>query len=126
MFCTTGLQILNISNDMALQGRKQLAILIWMDRQLQRDEGVLRRLVPAHSIDCGDINLISQQRSGLLPQLEEAGLLPSSDILLQNVLLERRVQVKDDQLLVALSSAAPMPQQRERRYNLEALGVCKI
>jgi len=29
-------------------------------------------------------------------------------------------------LLVALSSAAPMPQQRERRYNLEALGVCKI
>jgi len=93
---------------------------------LQRDEGVLRRLVPAQSIDCGDINLISQQRSGLLPQLEEAGLLPSSDILLQNVLLERRVQVKDDQLLVALSSAAPMPQQRERRYNLEALGVCKI
>lgn len=126
MFCTTGLQILNISNDMALQGRKQLAILIWMDRQLQRDEGVLRRLVPAHSIDCSDINLISQRRSSLLPQLEEAGLLPSSDILLQNVLLERRVQVKDDQLLVALSSAAPMPQQRERRYNLEALGVCKI
>jgi len=126
MFCTTGLQILNISNDMALQGRKQLAILIWMDRQLQRDEGVLRRLVPTHSIDCSDINLISQRRSSLLPQLEEAGLLPSSDILLQNVLLERRVQVKDDQLLVALSSAAPMPQRRERRYNLEALGVCKI
>ena len=125
LFCGAGLQVFAAANGLALEGRKQMALLAWMDRQLQRDEGVLRRLAPASSIDCSDSSQLVQLRTELLDQLQRAGTLPLIDSLLSTQPRQRLVEVQGDRLLVALEAAAPLRQRRERLYSLEGLGVCK-
>ncbi len=125
LFCGAGLKVLAAANGLAMEGRKQLALLAWMDRQLQRDEGVLRRLAPASAIDCSDSSQLKQQRTELLDQLQRAGTLPLIDPLLSTQSRQRLVEVQGDRLLVALEAAAPLRQRRERLYSLEGLGVCK-
>jgi hypothetical protein len=124
IFCCTSLQVLGSANGLALQSQKQLALLAWMERQLQRDEGVLRSFIPIASVNCQDSNSLQQKRQQLLIQLQVAGLLPNKDPLLVNEQLQRQVELRGDQLLIGLISGSPQHQRRERLYSLEGLGVC--
>jgi hypothetical protein len=123
LFTVTSLQLWQGALATVQQGQRQGLWLTWMDSQLNRDEGLLRRAAPAFPTNCADPQQRLQRLAVLGQLLTNAGMLPAGKALLQAGPPQRLVQRGAEGLLLQLSD----PDQtlsRERHFSLEGLGVC--
>jgi hypothetical protein len=123
LFTVTSLQLWQGALATVQQGQRQGLLLTWMERQLDRDEGLLRRAALAFPANCADPQQRWQRLEALGQLVTAAGMLPGPEPLLQAQQRQRSVQNGADSLLLRLNDQGETT-VRERRFSLEGLGVC--
>ena len=112
IFSMASLQLWHGALALANSSESDQQALLAVERQLQRDEGVLRHTAKAWVLDCR--NGLERQRGlqQLVAELEAAGAVPG-----------RQISLQADQLRLE-QAVAGLGQARWRLFSLEGLGAC--